>query len=79
VDLAASHVVAGRIPADVIGVSESGLKTRADLQAMQALGYRAFLMGERFMTDADPGTALAGLIASLETPLAHRSLGEGGP
>ena len=79
VDLEASHVIAARIPKAVIGVSESGLKTRADLQAMQALGYRAFLMGERFMTDADPGAALAGLIASIDTPLAHRSLGEGGP
>ena len=67
VDLEASHVIAARIPRDVISVSESGLKTPADLQSMQGLGYRAFLMGERFMVDPDPGAALAGLIASLET------------
>ncbi len=65
VDLEASHVIAARIPRDVIGVSESGLKTPADLQSMKALGYRAYLMGERFMVDPDPGAALAGLIASL--------------
>lgn len=65
VDLEASHVIAARIPRDVIGVSESGLKTPADLQTMKALGYRAFLMGERFMVDPDPGAALAGLMASL--------------
>ena len=65
VDLEASRVIAGRIPAGVIGISESGLKTRDDLQAMTALGYQAFLMGERFMVDPDPGAALAGLIASL--------------
>lgn len=65
VDLDASRVIAERIPKDVIGISESGLKTRVDLQAMTALGYRAFLMGERFMVDPDPGAALADLVASL--------------
>jgi len=78
VDLEASRTIAARIPPGVIGVSESGLKTRDDLQAMTALGYQAFLMGERFMVDPDPGAALAGLIASLATAPAHRRLGEGG-
>lgn len=66
VDLDASRVVAARIPSNVIGVSESGLKTPADLRSMKALGYQAYLLGERFMVDADPGAALAGLISSLE-------------
>ncbi len=78
VDLDASRVIAARIPKGVIGISESGLKTPADLAAMKALGYQAFLMGERFMVDPDPGAALAGLLRSLDTPLAHRSPGEGG-
>jgi len=66
VDLGASRAVAALLPAGTIGISESGLKTSADLQAMQALGYRAFLMGERFMIEADPGAALSGVIESLE-------------
>jgi indole-3-glycerol phosphate synthase len=66
VDLNASRDVADLLPKDVIGISESGLKTPADLQAMRALGYRAFLMGERFMVEPDPGAALSGLIESLE-------------
>lgn len=66
VDLEASRLVAGLLPPSAIGVSESGLKTPADLRAMQALGYRAFLMGERFMIEPDPGAALAGLIHTLE-------------
>ena len=60
------------LPASAIGISESGLKTPADLQAMKALGYRAFLMGERFMIEPDPGAALAGLIESLARPAAAR-------
>lgn len=66
VDLDASRAIAGLLPPGVIGISESGLKTPADLHRMRALGYRAFLMGERFMIEPDPGAALSGLIASLE-------------
>jgi indole-3-glycerol phosphate synthase len=66
VDLDASRAVAELLPPDVIGISESGLKSPADLQAMKALGYQAFLMGERFMIEPDPGAALAGLLGSLE-------------
>lgn len=65
VDLAASRTIAARIPKGVIGVSESGLKSREDLQAMTALGFRAFLVGERFMIDPDPGAALANLIEAM--------------
>ena len=64
VDLDASRAIAGMLPAGVIGISESGLKTPADLQAMKSLGYKAFLVGERFMIEPDPGAALAGLIES---------------
>ena len=66
VDLDASREVASLLPPSAIGISESGLKTPADLQAMKTLGYRAFLMGERFMIEPDPGAALAGLIGALE-------------
>ena len=48
---------------DVIGVSESGLQTRADLERLAAAGYDAFLIGERFMTDPDPGArATSGML-----------------
>jgi indole-3-glycerol phosphate synthase len=77
VDLHASAEVASLLPPDVLGISESGLKTPADLQAMRSLGYRAFLMGERFMIEPDPGIALAGLIGSLEAAV-HGSPNEGG-
>lgn len=65
VDLDASRAVAAMLPPQTIGISESGLKTSADLQAMKALGYQAFLMGERFMIEPDPGAALESLLAQL--------------
>ena len=65
VDLDQSRAVASRVPAGVLAVSESGLRTPADLLEMAALGYRAFLIGERFMSASDPGGALGALLASL--------------
>jgi indole-3-glycerol phosphate synthase len=66
VDNRASEDAARDIPAHVISVSESGLKQPADLARMRALGYRAFLIGERFMTAQDPGAALGDLLHALE-------------
>lgn len=62
VDVDVSTRLARRIPAEVVAVSESGLRTPSDIAALVACGYRAFLIGERFMTSADPGAALAALL-----------------
>jgi indole-3-glycerol phosphate synthase len=77
VDVAASREIAARLPADVTAVSESGLKTAADLHGLQALGYHAFLIGERFMTAVDPGAALADLLASATAPTEGAPSGRG--
>jgi indole-3-glycerol phosphate synthase len=57
--------VAARLPASVLAVAESGISSAADVRRLTSLGYRAFLVGERFMTSPDPGAALA---AFLTTP-----------
>ncbi len=62
VDVDASYRLAARMPADVVGVSESGLQTRSDLERLSAAGYRAFLIGERFMTAANPAAAISELL-----------------
>jgi indole-3-glycerol phosphate synthase len=62
VDVHASEELIARMPPQVIAVSESGLKSAEDLGRLAALGYRAFLIGERFMTDPDPGAALRTLL-----------------
>jgi indole-3-glycerol phosphate synthase len=58
VDVSASGRLAPRIPRDVVAVSESGLKSRQELEELAAAGYRAFLIGERFMTDPNPAGAI---------------------
>jgi indole-3-glycerol phosphate synthase len=64
VDVHASEDLIARMPPGVVAVSESGLKSAGDLDRLGRLGYRAFLIGERFMTDPDPGTALRNLLAA---------------
>jgi indole-3-glycerol phosphate synthase len=63
VDVRASERLAARMPKGVTAVSESGLKSRNELDRLAAAGYRAFLIGERFMTDADPARAIRELVA----------------
>jgi indole-3-glycerol phosphate synthase len=51
------------MPADTLLVTESGIHTPADINAMRAAGVQAFLVGEAFMTAPDPGARLAELFA----------------
>jgi indole-3-glycerol phosphate synthase len=67
VDVAASRRLGSRIPGNVVGVSESGLTSRADLEELAGQGYKAFLIGERFMTAADPAKAIAELLGGRES------------
>ncbi|MBI3050364.1 MAG: indole-3-glycerol phosphate synthase TrpC [Acidobacteria bacterium] len=61
VDVDASDRLAAKMPRGVVAVSESGLQSRTDLERLAAAGYRAFLIGERFMTDPDPAAAIQDL------------------
>ncbi|HTU17562.1 MAG TPA: indole-3-glycerol phosphate synthase TrpC [Gemmataceae bacterium] len=50
------------LPADMCLVSESGIRTRGDIERLQASGVRAVLIGETFMRSADIGAKLRELI-----------------
>ena len=63
VDVAAAEELAQHLPEDAVRVAESGLGSHADILRMQQAGYNAFLIGESLMRAADPGTALAALLA----------------
>ena len=49
----------GRVPAQRLLVTESGIGGPADVQRMRAAGVHAFLVGEALMRAPDPGVALA--------------------
>ncbi|HVC20849.1 MAG TPA: indole-3-glycerol phosphate synthase TrpC [Vicinamibacterales bacterium] len=69
VSLDTSYRLMAGMPRDTVAVSESGLKSAADLQGLRAAGYRAFLLGERLMTSPDPGEALRLLLDGSPAPL----------
>src|ERR1035437_5771787 len=50
------------IPEECIAVSESGLRTHADLDRLRNAGFDAFLVGEHLMKEADPAAPLRELI-----------------
>ena len=62
VNLETSFRLRAKIPPRCLAVSESGIKTAADLHRLSEAGFNAVLIGERFMTEADPGKALADLV-----------------
>lgn len=64
IDVDACRRLIRDIPGDVVAVAESGLRTSTELDELRALGYAAFLVGERLMTSADPGAALRDLLGS---------------
>ena len=63
VSLQATLDLKDAVPADRVLVTESGILARADVALMRAAGVDAFLVGEAFMRQPDPGTALRGLFA----------------
>jgi len=49
-------------PRGTLLVSESGIKSTADVESLRASGVRAFLVGEYLMAASDPGAALESLL-----------------
>jgi len=76
VDIHASDELIAQMPRDVVAVSESGLKTSEDLIRLKELGYRAFLIGERFMASPAPGRELNTLRARAGATGRARALGD---
>ncbi|MEO5340377.1 MAG: indole-3-glycerol phosphate synthase TrpC [Magnetococcus sp. MYC-9] len=54
--------LAGRVDAGRLVVAESGIHTAQDIFLLQKYGVHAFLIGEAFMREADPGAALGALL-----------------
>lgn len=63
VDLNVLDDLIGQVPPDVTAVAESGIRSGEDIVRLTAAGYHAFLVGERLITQPDPGSALRDLRA----------------
>ena len=58
-DPALHETLVRSMPANVLRVAESGIKTLADVERLLAAGYDAFLVGEALMRQPDPSATLA--------------------
>jgi indole-3-glycerol phosphate synthase len=56
--LATSERLKKMLTAEQLLVTESGIRTAADVKRMQRSGINAYLVGEAFMREKDPGLAL---------------------
>jgi indole-3-glycerol phosphate synthase len=63
VNLETSFQLRAKMPRACVAVSESGIKTSADLRRISEAGFNAVLIGERLMTQPNPGAALSQLLA----------------
>ncbi|WP_294339713.1 indole-3-glycerol phosphate synthase TrpC [uncultured Sphingomonas sp.] len=64
VDFARTYELVGHAPEGCTFVAESGLNTRAELDAMAEHGIRCFLIGESLMRQADVEAATRALVGS---------------
>ena len=67
VDLDTSRTLLPLIPDSVGKVSESGLGKSEEILELSRMGYNGFLMGESFMKEKDPGSALVNLVKTLQS------------
>lgn len=72
VNLETSFRLRAKIPAGCLAVSESGIKSAADLQRLSEVGFDAVLIGERFMEAPDPGRELAQMLHLAFDPAQRR-------
>ena len=66
-DLDVARGLAARVPPGRLAIAESGIRSRAEVVDLQALGYAGFLIGESLLAAPDAGAklrALQGLAAA---------------
>jgi indole-3-glycerol phosphate synthase len=65
--------LAGRLRRDVPAVAESGIETRADIEAVARLGYSLALVGSALMRDRNSAARVTELIAAGRAALGDRA------
>ena len=62
IDMSLTEQIAKRVPADVVLVAESGIRTAEDVRRLGDAGAHAVLVGEHLMRASSPGAALRELL-----------------
>ncbi|HEX4456005.1 MAG TPA: indole-3-glycerol phosphate synthase TrpC [Kofleriaceae bacterium] len=62
IDMELTARIAKRVPADIVLVAESGIRTADDVRRLRDAGAHAILVGESLMRQASPGAALEELL-----------------
>ena len=67
-DLGVGERLAARVPADVVAVAESAIRSVDDAARMAGAGFDAVLVGEMLVRSPDPTAAARGLAGVVRTP-----------
>jgi indole-3-glycerol phosphate synthase len=65
VDTGISMDLIGRMPGNVVPVSESGISNSSEIQKLGRAGFQLFLIGETFMKRTHPGKACKSFIKQI--------------
>jgi indole-3-glycerol phosphate synthase len=66
-DVNTSMILAERIPAGFLKISESGISDPGTITMLREHGYQGFLIGEYFMQSSDPASACRKLIDDMQS------------
>ena len=67
-DLGLTLRLRSQVPPDVVLVAESGIRTRSDVEQLEAAGVPAMLVGETLMRAPDIGLAVEHLLGLVPEP-----------
>jgi len=73
VDTERSLKLAEKLEGDIIKVSESGISSVDTIIDLYDKGFKAFLIGEKFMETQDPGTTALAFLEDLQNSLARNN------
>jgi indole-3-glycerol phosphate synthase len=66
VDIKTSERLSQKIPGGLLKISESGISSPGVIKELRSYGYNGFLIGERFMSEADPVNAFKEFVKYLK-------------
>jgi indole-3-glycerol phosphate synthase len=68
VDIERSVGMANHLPRDIAKISESGIRSVKEIEYLSSAGFDGFLVGENFMSTANPGASCRQFIQEINRP-----------